>query len=253
MGLKNGVFDLQAGKFRDARRDDLITKQAGCELDENAKCHEWEKFISEISRGDIELAAYLRRMFGYCLTGGTAEQCFFVLHGSGANGKSVFLNTLEALLGDYAKRTPPETLLSQRATGGARPDLARLAGVRAALAAESGATALLDEPVVKQLTGQDTVTARYLYSDLFEFKPQFKLILATNYVPEIRGTDQGIWRRIHLVPFNAYFTTEKQNLNLERELKAELPGILNWALKGLRDYRDQIDAARCAERAHYRS
>jgi putative DNA primase/helicase len=149
--------------------------------------------------------SYLQLVAGYVLTGLTVEQCFFVVIGPGANGKTVFLRTLQTLLGEgeYALTTPPETLLAKRDTGGPSPDLARLRGARLVVASEPNEGCILEEALVKRLTGQDKIVCRDPYCGLFEYVPTFKLFLATNTKPIIHGTDHAIWRRIHLIPFMA--------------------------------------------------
>ena len=168
------------------------------------------------------------------LTGSTREQCIFFLYGDGSNGKSTFLDVLADLFGSYAMNAQSETITARRQSDSPRADIARLKGARLVTISECPADVWLDEAIVKQLTGGDTVTARYLYGREFEFKPEFKLIMATNYKPRIRGTDSGIWRRIRLVPFTQTIPEDKQDLQLPDKLRAELPGILNWALEGLR-------------------
>ena len=173
---------------------------------------------------------------GYILTGHTGEQCLIILYGTGANGKSVFLRVHRRLMGDYAKNTPPETLMVRATQSGASPDLARLPGARLVIASEPSVGSRFDEATVKQLTGEDTIVCRYLHSNLFEFSPTFKLVLATNHKPEIRDVDHAIWRRIQLVPFDVTIPQREQDRQLFEKLKRELPGILNWTLDGLRSY-----------------
>jgi putative DNA primase/helicase len=190
------------------------------------------KFISEITAGGENFASFLQRVVGYVLTGLTSEQCLFLLLGTGSNGKSVFLRVIEMLLGQYALGAPPETLLVKRDTSGASPDVARLRGARLVVASEPKDGSILEEALVKRLTGQDKIVSRGLYRDFFEYLPTFKFFLATNYKPIIRGTDYAIWRRIHLIPFDVTFLPNEQDKQLIEKLTAELPGILNWAVKG---------------------
>jgi putative DNA primase/helicase len=148
----------------------------------------------------------------------------------------VFLRVIEDLWGDYACATPPETLLVRRGAGGARPDLAKLRGARLVVASEPSDNSVLEEALVKRLTGQDKIVCRDLYSSLIEYVPTFKFVLATNSKPIVHGTDHAIWRRIHLIPFNVTFRLHEQDKQLITKLKTELPGILNWALNGTRAY-----------------
>jgi len=174
---------------------------------------------------------FMQRAVGYALTGDVGEQCLFVMWGTGANGKSTFVETLHALLGDYAQKAEMRTLL-HRDTDTVRNDLARLRGARLVSAVEIGRGKRLNEELVKELTGGDTITARFLVREYFEFRPEFKLFLAVNHKPQIHGTDEAIWRRVKLVPFNVYIPPEERDKALGGKLRAELPGILNWALEG---------------------
>lgn len=236
LGVANGVVDLETGEFRQADRKDLITKSAGTAFQQSAKAPRFEKFIAEITGGDQELAAYLQELCGYFLTGLTSAQQIYIPFGSGANGKSVFFELIRALMGDYAKTVSPEAFMAQNNNGGATPELASLTGARFVLASEPEDGQRLAEALVKRVTGQDTITARGLYQQPFEYVPQFKVVMVTNHKPVIRGTGHSIWRRIRLIPFDQVFTKEQRNPNLIDELKAELPGILNWAVEGLKRY-----------------
>ena len=234
LNLQNGILKLRIGKLHPHDRAHLITRLAGAAYDPDAKAPTWLAFLSDVTGGDTALQTYLQCMVGYMLTGSTREQCIFFLYGDGSNGKSTFLEILAELLGSYAMNAQSETITARRSSDGPRTDIARLKGARLVTISECPADVWLDEAIVKQLTGGDVVTARYLYGREFEFKPEFKLIMATNHKPRIRGTDAGIWRRIRLVPFTQRIPEEKQDLQLPDKLRAELPGILNWALDGLR-------------------
>jgi putative DNA primase/helicase len=173
----------------------------------------------------------LQKVTGYALTGVTSEQALFLLYGTGANGKSTFLEVVRALSGVYARQAEFATFLA-RTSDTVRNDLARLAGARFVTAVEAASGRRLDEALVKQLTGGDPITARFLFQEFFEFTPQFKLFLATNHKPVIRGTEHAIWRRIHLIPFEVTISLEQQDRTLPDKLRAELPGILAWAVEG---------------------
>lgn len=168
---------------------------------------------------------------GYSLTGHTSEQVLLLLYGIGANGKSTFLETVRALLGDYATQADFTTFL-KRESDGARNDLARLVGTRFVSAVEAEAGKPLAEALVKQLTGGDTITARFLFREFFDFRPAFKLWLAANHKPTITGGDHGIWRRMRLVPFTVTIPEAERDAKLTSKLAAELPGILAWAVRG---------------------
>jgi len=230
LNVLNGTLNLRTGELRKHRKQDLITKLAPVEFDPEATAPLWEAFLERVIP-DPEVREFLQRAVGYSLTGDTSEQCLLLLYGTGQNGKSTFLETVRSLLGDYAQHTDFETFLAQRHKE-IRNDIARLAGARFVTALEVEAGKKLAESLIKLLTGGDTVTARFLYSEFFEFKPTFKLFLACNHKPVIRGTDLAIWRRIRLVPFTVTIPEEEQDPHLADKLKQELPGILNWALEG---------------------
>ena len=233
LGVRNGVIELPSGQLRPHRREDLLTRIAPVEFDPSAPYPLWGSFIEKVTGGDAELAGYVQRIFGYCLTGMTQEQVFFFLFGSGANGKSTCLNVLREMLGsDLAKQTPYETLTHKKQGRGSTNDLARLQGVRVALTTEIEDGSQLDESLVKQLTGGESIAARYLYREFAEFVPKLKLVIAGNHKPVIRGDDHGMWRRVHLVPFTVTIPDNERDNRLSEKLKEEYPGILNWALEG---------------------
>jgi putative DNA primase/helicase len=226
-----GTLDLKIGIHRAANRDDFITKVAPVDYDPSATCPTWLAFLNRIMAGNEDLIAFLRRSLGYSLTGDTGEQCFFFLYGNGANGKSTYLNTVRALLGDYAMQAAAEMLMVNDRRG-ASNDVARLNGPRFVATSETEDNQRFAESALKQLTGQDTIAARFLYAEYFEFRPQFKIWLAANHKPIIKGDDHAIWRRIHLIPFTVTIPENEQDKHLEAKLLKELPGILNWALAG---------------------
>lgn len=161
----------------------------------------------------------------------------FFLYGNGANGKSTFLEVVRDIMGDYAMNTQADTLMTnQRSNGGARSDIARLKGARLVTTSETEEDAALNESLVKQLTGADTITARFLYGKDFEFRPEFKIVMATNHKPKVKGTDWGIWRRIRLIPFTVSIPRDKQDKALPNKLRKELSGILNWCIEGAKKW-----------------
>jgi putative DNA primase/helicase len=228
----NGTLNLRSGELKPADPEDLITHGPAIEYDPSAECARWHQFLDEIFAGDSELIDFIQRAVGYSLTGDTREQCLFILHGNGANGKSTFLETVRRLLGSHATTTPFATFMVQRNVGAPRNDLAALVGARLVITSEAGEGAGFDEAVVKQITGQDTVSCRFLFGEFFQYIPQLKLWISTNYRPAIRGSDDAIWRRIRLIPFNQQFKGNKRDAELPEKLKAELPGILAWAVRG---------------------
>jgi putative DNA primase/helicase len=228
--VQNGVIDLSTGAVREARREDMITRRTDIRYDPDADCPRWIRFLDEIFEGRPAVIEFVRRAVGYSMTGLTTEQCLFVLWGAGSNGKSTFVRVIEGLLGELALETPPETLLLRR--DGIPNDVARLAGARFVSARETDEGRRLAESRIKQMTGGDRVAARFLHKEWFDFTPTFKIWLATNHRPEIRGTDHAIWRRIRLIPFNVIIPDDRQDGQLPDKLAAELPGILNWAVRG---------------------
>jgi putative DNA primase/helicase len=233
--VTNGTLDLRTGELRPHRRNDLLTKLAAVNFDPLVPCPRWDRFLGEIMAGDGDLVAFLRRGIGYSLTGHTNEHSLFLPYGVGANGKTTFLEVVRFVLGDYAAQADFGSFMIAKGQT-IWNDLARLRGARFVTAAESESGKRMAETVVKALTGGDTVTVRFLYSEHFEYRPEFKLWLATNHRPKIIGTDEGIWRRIRLVPFAVSIPKERQDRNLSEELKQEASGILNWALAGLRQW-----------------
>jgi len=227
---ENGTIDLETGRLLPHKREHLITQIAPVPYDKKAQCPNWQAFLNKVMGEMGTLVAYLQKVVGYSLTGLTTLQCLFILAGLGANGKSTFLETFRKLLGDHARHTPSCTLLVNNLA--IRNDLARLRGARVVTAVEIGLGKKLDEALVKQLTGGDPITSRYLFQEYFEHRPTFKLFMAVNHLPEIRGMDHGIWRRIHLIPFNVIIKEEEMDRDLASKLEAELPGILAWAVQG---------------------
>lgn len=232
--VRNCLISLKTGRTAEHDKKYMISKLAPVTYDENAKCPRWDRFIEEITCGDKSLQLYLQRMIGYCMTAYTKEQCMFFLYGNGSNGKSVFVDTIAYMLGEYAASCQPETVMMRDRNNTARGDLARLKGARMVVTSEPNDGCRLDEGIVKQMTGgtENKLTARFLYGREFEFSPEFKIVMSTNYKPVIKGTDNGIWRRVRLIPFTAEFTKENRDPQLTEKLRRELPGILNWAIAG---------------------
>jgi len=233
LGVANGVVNLITGKLEPNHPDKLITRYSGVRYDGRAGCPNFRKFLKKIFKGDKEKVEFVRRLIGYCLTGLTDEHAYFFFFGFGANGKSTLLRVIELLLGhEMAKQTPAETLMAKVQGTKQSNDLARLLGVRVVIANEIEDGSQLAESLVKQITGGDTVTARFLYKEYFEYRPEYKLIFAGNHKPIIKGTDNGIWRRTVMVDFPVSIPKEEQDPDLPNKLEAELSGILNWAIAG---------------------
>ncbi len=231
LNVENGTLDLRTGELRDHRREDLITKLAPVEYDPDAEAPRFLRFLSEVFDGDGDLISFVRRFAGYTLTGSTRERVFAIAYGSGKNGKTTLVELFRDVLGDYATNTGTETILSRRAEGISN-DVAALKGARLVSTAEVEQDRRLAESKVKALTGTDTVTARFLYSEPFEFRPEFKLWLSTNNKPVIRGTDDAIWDRIRLIPFEQRFAGDRGDPRLPEKLREELPGVLAWMVRG---------------------
>lgn len=249
LNVLNGTIDLRTGELRAHRREDLITKLVPIAFDAAAGCPLWEAFLRRITDGNQDLYDYLRRLVGYLLTGLTTEQVLHFLFGLGANGKSVFCEIIEAILGDYAVIVSPDLIMLKR-HGGIPNDVARLRGARGAFLNETTQGAKFDEAKLKDLTGGDSLTARFLHREFFDFAPTHKLVIRGNHKPAIVGTDEGIWRRLRLVPFTVSIPAEEQDRDLLTKLRSELPGILAWAVRGCLEWQhDGLKAPDCVMEA----
>jgi putative DNA primase/helicase len=233
LGLANGVVDLQTGQFRSGTRRDRLTKYSPVTFDPNAKCPRFEAFVAEIFSGERALVDYVQKAVGYSLTGSVDEQCLFACHGDGRNGKSTFLEVILHILGDYAIDLP-FSILEAKAFGNPPGEGVNLPGTRFAKVVEIREGKKLDEARLKSWTGGDTMTVRPLYRDSFSFHPMHKLWLAFNHRPVISDNSPAMWRRIKLIPFLQKFEGAQRDSGLLDKLKAEAPGIINWALEGCR-------------------
>lgn len=234
IGVKNGIVDLKTGELLPHDREAYLTKQCPIVYDPAAPAPKlWLQFLNDIFGGDPYMLEYIQKCVGYSLSGSTSEQCAFFLFGTGRNGKSTFLEIVRGILGDYATNIQPQTIMVNPKSGNApSSDIARLKGARLVTSVEPNEGMRLDEGLLKQLTGDDVVTARKMFAEEFEFKPEFKLWMATNHKPLIRGTDTGIWRRIHLIPFEVQIPSDKVDKKLKYKLAKEADGILKWAVQG---------------------
>lgn len=230
--VQNGTIDLKTGKLYPHRRSDLITQLVPVDYDPEAKCPLWESFLNKIMGGKKDLIRFLQLAIGYSLTGLTTEQVLFILWGSGSNGKTTLLNILQAFFGDYARRTGFTTFLNVRNNDGKHNDIAALVGSRLVFASESKAGGSLNETVIKEITGGDPISVRFLYKEFFTYTPTYKLWLSTNHKPWIQGADHAIWRRMRLIPFEVRISDEEADRALPQKLMNELSGILNWAVNG---------------------
>jgi putative DNA primase/helicase len=236
LGVQNGVIDLRQLAFRAATPEDYVTKLAEVAFDAHADCPAWAAYLNKIFDNDAQLIKYLQRACGYILTGLTGEEVVFLLWGDGNRGKSTFRETIFALMGDYAMGADASLLVTNKRAGGATPDLVRLHGRRLVTVNETSQNDVLNEQRVKFITSHDVITARDLYEGFFDFTPTHKTIVTTQHKPIVQGVDEGIWRRLSLI---AFLVTIKEGRDVnfrEKMLLPELPGILNWALEGLREY-----------------
>ena len=231
LGVANGVVDLRTGKIRPGQPGDRLTMQAPLEYDPKAECPRWDRFLHQIFECDTELIGFIQRAAGYSLTGSVREQVLFLCHGTGSNGKSVFLNILRHLAGDYAQNIP-FTVLELQQRPSLTNDLAAMAGKRLVTSSETNESTRLNEARIKALTGGDPITARFLYSESFTYEPVAKFWLALNHLPQVRDDSHGFWRRVRVLPFKVIFKGENADQELSLKLRQELPGILNWAVQG---------------------
>ena len=238
---ENGTIDLKTGKRKHPSRGDLITKMANVTHDPTAQCPRWLSFLDRIMDGDQELIGFLQRFAGYSMTGDVSEQCLVFMYGSGANGKSTFIEVLCALFGDYFQKAPNSLIMAKKdGSGGIPNDVARLPGARMVVAAEVEEGNRMAEGQIKDLTGGDRITARFLRQEFFEFDPTHKLWIYGNHQPWIHGDDWGIWRRIHQVPFTVTISDDEKDPFLKQRLiEEELPGILNWCVQGCLDWQNE--------------
>ena len=261
---KNGVYDLRNGYFRQHRPDDLMSRMSNVVFDENADCPVFKKFFREITSEDTEKARFLQTVFGYCLTGDTSQECFFILYGSTTrNGKGTLMETFCHMLGNdkgYAAAANPESFAvhrnrdSRQASG----DIARLNGARCCNVSEPPKGMQLDAALMKTLTGRDTITARHLREREFQFRPQFKIIFNTNYLPYVNDESLFNSDRVRIITFDRHFGENERDLTLKDRLitQNEISGLFNWCLEGLKRYRSEgLIIPQCVKAAtgNYRS
>ena len=237
LGVKNGIVDLRTGELLPPNPKALIGRYANVEFDAEAKCPQWTAFLRRIMAEDRVMMSFLRRAAGYSLIGHNTERVFFIGYGVGANGKSKFLQALEHVAGEYACASPASTFLSRRT--GIPNDLARLAGARMVTCIETDKDRKLSEALVKSVTGEDKVSARFLYGEFFDFTPIAKIWIATNHKPNVQGTEPAIWERILLIPFEVVIPRAERDLKLGEKLRAEAAGILNWMLSGCLQWQEK--------------
>jgi len=252
---QNGTVDLRTGVLMPHRREDFITLISPVEHDADAHSDLWEQHLLRVTGNNRALIAYLQRVFGYCLTGETKEQVMFFIFGPTKTGKSKTIGAIQWVLGDYAKQTPSETLLIKRYSG--HSDKARLVGSRMVVAIEAEKGEKLASALIKNMTGEDKMTARFLYRENFEFYPTFKIFLIANDKPVIRGEDSAMWERVKLIPLKQFIPIIERDKDLAEKLKEEGTGILAWLVKGCLGWQHHSDLLEpqevTSETAVYRS
>jgi putative DNA primase/helicase len=237
LGVQNGVVALRKGQLLFNQPEMLVTRYCEDNYVDDMPCPRWESFLDQVFVGDVETIESVQRLLGYTLTGLVTEEVLVICFGYGSNGKSVFNNVVQRIIGGYSRTAPPSLLAARRADDSSpRNDLAALAGARYVSVNELQAGDRLDEQVVKQLAGREAIAARFLHKEFFEYMPTFTAWLRTNHKPIITGEDDGIWRRLVLVPFLRKFEAHEQDPQLEAKLMQERDGILMWMLEGTRMY-----------------
>ena len=235
LNIKNGTLNLKTGLLEKHDRKNFCTKLVNVEYDPKMQCPNWTEFINKIFMEDQELITYIQKSIGYSMTGDANLQCFYILHGNGANGKGTFIKTIMRFLGDYADGLDAKSLMEKMGDEGTREEIAGLIGKRFVNVNEMKGSKSFDEGLLKSLTSgaDETVKVRNLYESSFNLKPTFKLWMSTNHMPKINNDDEGIWRRVRKIPFKYKFTDEDKDVNFfDNKLIPEMSGILNWAIEG---------------------
>lgn len=235
LNIKNGTLNLKTGLLEKHDRRNFCTKVVNVEYSPKAQCPNWTEFINKIFIGDAELINYIQKSIGYSMTGDANLQCFYILHGNGANGKGTFIKTIMRFLGDYADGLDAKSLMEKMGDEGTREEIAGLIGKRFVNVNEMKGSKSFDEGLLKSLTSgaDETVKVRNLYESSFNLKPTFKLWMSTNHMPKINNDDEGIWRRVRKIPFKYKFVDGDKDVNFfENKLIPEMSGILNWAIEG---------------------
>lgn len=231
LNVANGYIDLTSRELYKHDINRMFSQIANTDYSEKMQPSVWLDFLNDIFAGDKAIIRYIQKALGYSLTGSTREQVMFILFGKGRNGKSIFVETIAEILGDYSNNMQAKSLMVKK-NDNVNTDIARLSKARFVTSSEPNEGFRFDEGLIKQITGGDKVTARFLYAEEFEYTPKFKIWVSTNHKPIIRGTDDGIWRRLVLIPFDVQIPEEKVDKDLKYKLLREAPAILNWMAEG---------------------
>ncbi len=232
LNCNNGVLDLKTGDLYEHDPEAFCTRLAPVDWDPAAECPEWLAYLDWAMQGDADRVAYLQRFFGLCLTGDAEHELAHFFYGDGGNGKTTVVKTIETILGDYARRAPAN-LLMQRKHESHPTEKAHMCGRRLIVFAETNENQTIDEQVLKVVSSKDTITARRMREDFWDFAPTHKAVLLTNNKPRVRGQDEGVWRRIVLVEWGASVSEAEKDPHFPDRFVPELPGILRWAWQGL--------------------
>ncbi|KDA48751.1 phage/plasmid primase, P4 family [Leuconostoc falkenbergense] len=234
LNTPSGVLELTSGAVKESTHEDRFTKITNAEYNDKKAPERWLAFLEQTFKGNEELIEFTQRALGYAATGTMDEEVMFILHGNGKNGKSVFMNTIDYVLGDYSINVDPETVFASRSrnSGGPSGDIARMKGARLMVLSEPEEGKPLAEGLVKKITSKDTITARKLHSNEIEFRPTGTIFMMTNHKPIINGTDDGIWRRLIFIPFRNQVKAENMDKKLEDKLRTEADAILAWIQEG---------------------
>jgi putative DNA primase/helicase len=240
IGIQDMVYEIDSTIPRSALAADLVFKSLGTTFDSDAQCPQWEQFLDTAMQSDQEMIRYLQRLVGYFLTASTKEQEIYYFYGSGANGKSTFLDLIKALLGTYGVKVTSDSFMKNRSGArslGTMASLANLAGARLALTDETNdSDVAFDTQTLKSISGDDEITGRLLRHNPITFKSTAKVVMYGNDKPYGNINDEGFWRRFRFIHFGHVIPADQRDKDLLEKLKEELPGILNWALNGLKDW-----------------
>lgn len=239
INIRSGLLNLRNGKVTLHNPNDNISKITNFDYIFGTKCPTWISFLNTIFDGNSELIHFIKKALGYSLTGDTRHHCIFYCYGTGRNGKSTFLNIISHLMGDYAATAQASTFMQKTLSGSGTSELARLRGARFLVVPEPGETMRFDEGLIKQITGGDKITASLKYQNEIEFIPEFKMWMPANYKLNIRGTDDGMWRRIFMIPFSVQIPENEIDFSLSNKLKQESRGIAAWLVDGCRLWRKE--------------